>query len=75
MFICRLSKKKKRKSYKELEFTKLEFHKDIKNYLFLSLCLFVNYPKKKKGGKGLKFTKLKFHITRNSSLVSSNTVE
>ena len=78
MFICRLSKKKKRKSYKELEFTKLEFHKDIKNYLFLSLCLFVDYPKKKKkkkSCKGLMFTKLEFHITRNSSLMSLSTVE
>ena len=74
MFICRLSKKKKRKSYKELEFTKLEFHKDIKNYLFLSLCLFVDYPKKK-SCKGLMFTKLEFHITRNSSLMSLSTVE
>ena len=76
MFICRLSKKKKRKCYKELEFTKLEFHKDIKNYLFLSLCLFVNYPKKKKKScKGLMFTKLEFCITRNSSLMSLSTLE
>ena len=32
-------------------------------YLFLSLCLFVDYPKKKKNYKELKFTKLEFHIT------------
>ena len=63
MFICRLSKKKKRKSYKELEFTKLEFHKDIKNYLFLSLCLFVDYPKKKK------------KVIRNLSLPSSSSIK
>ena len=33
MFIFRLSQKKK-KSYKELEFTKLEFHKDKKLLIF-----------------------------------------
>ena len=65
MFICRLSKKKKRKSYKELEFTKLEFHKDIKNYLFLSLCLFVDYPKKKKKKK---------KVVRDSCLPSSSSI-
>ena len=63
MFICLLykKKKKKKKNYKELEFTKLEFHKNIKNYLFLSLCLFVNYPKKKK-------------VVRDSSLPSSSSI-
>ena len=62
MFICRLSPKKKKKSNKELEFTKLEFHKNIKNYLFLSLYLFVNCPKKKK------------KVIRNSSLPSSSSI-
>ena len=45
-----------------------------KNYLFLCLCLFVDYPKKKKY-KELELTKLEFHITRNSSLVRSITIE
>ena len=45
-----------------------------KNYLFLCLCLFVDY-KKKKMYKELKVSKNEFHITRNSSLVSSSTIE
>ena len=39
MFICRLSQKKK-KCYKELEFTKLEFHKDkiLLIFKFMFIC-------------------------------------
>ena len=46
-----------------------------KNYLFLCLCLFVDYQKRKEKYKELKLSKLKFHITRNWSLVSSSTIE
>ena len=45
-----------------------------KNYLFLCLRLFVDHWEKKKY-KELELAKLKFHITRNSSLVSSSTIE
>ena len=45
-----------------------------KNYLFLGVCLFVDYWKKKKHME-LKLAKLKFHITRNSSLGSLSTIE
>ena len=48
-------------------------HSNEKNYLFLCLCLFVDYGKKKY--KELELTKLEFHITRNSSLGSSSTIE
>ena len=44
-----------------------------KNYLFLCLCLFVDDQEKKY--KELELAKPEFHITRNSSLVSSSTIE
>ena len=52
-----------------------------KNYLFLCLCLFVDYKKikkikkKRKKNKELDLSKLEFHITRNLSLVSLSTIE
>ena len=45
-----------------------------KNYLFLFLCVFVDYQEGKKMNKELELVKLEFH-TRNSSLVSSSTID
>ena len=44
-----------------------------KIYLFLCLCLFVDYRKKKY--KELDLSKLEFYISRNSSFPSSSTIE
>ena len=58
-------KKKKTKNYKELEFTKLEFHI---TYFYVSVYLSI-IPKNKKKKKR------KNKVVRNSSLVSSSTLE
>ena len=74
MFIRRLSKKKKKtKNYKELEFTKLEFHI---TYFYVSVYLSIILKNKKQSCKELELGELKYLrktlpsilFTKNSSL-------
>ena len=62
IFICPLSKKKK-KIYKELEFTKLEFHKNIKKKQLIFKFMFICQLSKKKK-----------KVVRDSSLPSSSSI-